>query len=132
MRPFLVCSAFFATLLFSVVTFAQGPDLSRHPQFGPPKDNLAEPPAFDPHQSQGPKVPNFSQPAENKTWTCSNCGAVIGMGPNEPTIEVCPKCGAKLTSWFNYWIIGGLGGAAMAMLVLGGIVMQLVKSKKAA
>jgi DNA-directed RNA polymerase subunit RPC12/RpoP len=102
---------------------AQGPP--RGPQFRHGDDDLprlAEPPEFQPPSSPSPPslLPNsMPGPAdENRVWKCSKCGAVLGRGAVEPKIERCPTCGAKLTNWFNYYVIGGVGGALMAGLVL--------------
>src|SRR5687767_3706577 len=101
MRSYILVLAMVAT--FGAFAMAQQPDLSRHPKFGPPPDPLsAPPPMVDPHTS--PTPPSPLAPRESRVWKCSKCGAVLGQGTNEPAIERCPHCGAKLTSWFNYWI----------------------------
>ena len=82
---------------------------------------LSEPADFNPAQTpKFPKSPLSDHGAQsnedaNRVWKCSKCNAVIGRGATEPQIEVCPHCGAKLTSWFNYWVIGGVGGAIVAL-----------------
>ena len=76
-----------------------------------------------------PNPPSLLEPRNNKVWKCSKCGAVVGTGPTEPKIEKCPTCGAKLTNWFNYYIVGGVGGAVPAGLVIMSLILRAVKPR---
>jgi hypothetical protein len=113
------CVVLLLNLTLVLLTMAQ---LARPPERFK-SDDLAEPPEFkNPGPPASPTPPPLgggfqSDANQNRVWKCSKCNAVIGTGPHEPKVEVCTHCSAKLTSRFNYWIIGGVGGAIAAALL---------------
>jgi DNA-directed RNA polymerase subunit RPC12/RpoP len=119
-------------LVAATAAFAQGPTGPRFQHGQDSSPSLAEPPEFRPPTMPNPPsaLPAFPGSAENeKVWKCGKCGAVIGRGPNEPKVERCPSCGVKLTSWFNYYIVGGVGGALLAGLVIVSLIVKATRRR---
>jgi hypothetical protein len=114
--------------------FGQGGGPGRNPLDPFPEDDLGlkSPPEFGPDFKPGPPGPSptpgslLNPPGPAQVWKCSHCGAVLGTGV-EPKLDRCPKCGVELTSRFNYYVLGTIGGILAGGFLLFSVIRTLMR-----